>query len=61
MRQRLVLVVRRILPRVVEDKDVVGADAQQDEDGEDVEYAEVSEVECDAVDEIGAAEAGHDA
>ena len=51
-------VLRRELPRVVEDEDVVGTDAHEDEQREDLEQAEVAVVEHDAVDEISAEEAG---
>ena len=61
MRQRLVAEVRRHLPGVVEDEHVVGADAQQDEDGEYVEYAEVPHVQDNTVDQVGAEETGDDA
>ena len=53
--------MRRVLPRVVEDKYVIGADAQHNEDRENVEDAEVAKIEDDAIDEIGTEETGHDA
>ena len=53
--------VARQLPRVEEDERVVGADGEDDEDGEHVEGAEVAVVEGDAVEEVGAAEGRDDA
>ena len=61
MRERLVLVLSGVLPRVEEDEDVIGADAEQYEDGEHMEYSEVAEVEHNAIYEIGAEESGQDA
>ena len=48
-------------PCVVEDEYVISADAQDDEESEDVENSEVSVVEDDAVDEVGGEEAEEDA
>ena len=61
MRESLILVLTRVLPCVEEDENVIGADAEQYEDGKDVEYSEVAEVEHNAIYEVSAEESGHDA
>ena len=48
-------------PQIVENEYVISADAQDDEESEDVENSEVSVVEDDAVDEVGGEEAEEDA
>ena len=55
------LPMSRSTPRVHEDEDIVSPNAQDDEDGQHVEDAEVLVLEDEAVDEVGDEEAAEDA
>ena len=61
MSKAWILFITGVSPDVIENKDVISADTKNDKQCQDVEEADVSEVQDDAVDKVSTYKAGQNA